>query len=167
MLPRIVGYIFPRLETVVDKTHGRETIGTITTIFEKQTPHRCVDEIVNILHFVFTWPTISSSRWYFFPWRPIWSPSAVEKGIWRGGGKAAAADWHQGTPIARSSVFRRIRIKKKKKKKKKIPAREGIRLNSVNRFFWTICFKESVQKWFRRFSTRRGRFAVFLFTVYY
>ncbi len=37
MLSRIVGYIFPRLtlETVVDKTHGRDTIGTITAIIEK------------------------------------------------------------------------------------------------------------------------------------
>lgn len=92
MLPRIVGYIFPRLETVVDKTQGRDTIGTITAIIEKQTARQCVDELVNILHFVFTWPMIPSSRWHFFPWRPIWSPSAAEKRIRRGGGKAALTD---------------------------------------------------------------------------
>lgn len=122
MLSRIVGYIFPRLETVVDKTHGRETTGTITAIIEKQAARRCVDEIVNILYFVFTWPTIPSSRWHFFPWRPIWSPNAAEKGIRRGGGKAAV-DWHQGTPIARSSVFRRIRMGKDFGRKRHFPTR--------------------------------------------
>lgn len=124
MLSRMVGYIFPRLETVVDKTHGRDTIGTITAIIEKQIARQCVDELVNILHFVFniTWPTIPSSRWHFFPWRPIWSPSAAEKRISRGGGKAAV-DWHQGTPIARSAVFRRIRMGKDFGRKRHFPAR--------------------------------------------
>lgn len=122
MQSRIVGYIFPRLETVVDKTHGRDTIGTITATIEKQTEHQRVDEIVNILRFVFIWPTIPSSRWYFSPWRPIWSPSAAEKRIRRGGGKTAA-DWHQGTPIARSCVFRRIRMGKDFGRKRHFPAR--------------------------------------------
>lgn len=47
-LSRIVGYIFPRLDTALDKTDGRETTGSITAIIEKQTAHRFVDEGVNI-----------------------------------------------------------------------------------------------------------------------